>query len=196
MKKKIITSSVLVALILLISCSGGTDFTPKPKGFNHIEIPTPSYSKFTDSAYPYQFDVSKYAEIYDDTTGIVGDGWKIIDYKALNAQIYVTYEPIKSQKDGYDLISDSYKIAYKHDVKAYAIERKLIHTTKGYPVVIFELEGEVPSPYQFFTHNIDTTQYFRGAVYFPFANKNDSLAPLIDYLVNDMNHLIESFEWN
>lgn len=185
---------VLCSLIIVTSCSSG-DFIPKPRGFNHIELPDHDYLSFTDPNFPYQFDMSKNAKIYEDSTGIVGDGWKIIDYEDLNAQIYVTYEPISTQKSGYDLINDSYKIAYKHDVKAYAIERKLIKTPKGYPVVIFKLEGEVPSPFQFFTHNLDTTQYFRGAVYFPFADKNDSIAPVIDYLVEDMNHLIESFEW-
>jgi len=183
----------LILLSLLFSCS--TDYVPKPKGYNHIDLPANEYTTFNDVRYPYQFDLSKYARIYDDTTGLQGEGWKIIEYKDLSASIHITYEPIKAQKEGYDLINDSYRIAYKHDVKAYAIDRKLIKTSKGYSVVIFELQGEVPSPYQFFTHNADTTQYFRGAVYFPTATKNDSLAPVIDYVIEDMNHLLDTFEW-
>jgi len=195
---KIMKNTLILFIVALtavfFSCSS-SDYIPKPKGFNHISLPPHEYSNFEDLRFPYQFDISKHAKIYDDTVGLMGEGWKIVEYNNLIADIYFTYEPIKSQKDGFDLINDSYKIAYKHDVKAYAIDRRLIETKNGYPVVIFEIKGEVPSPYQFFMHNKDTTQYFRGAVYFPTSTKNDSLAPVIDYVVEDMNHLLESFQW-
>jgi len=184
---------LLLFLGILFSCS--SDYVPKPKGYNHIDLPTHEYYVFNDERFPYQFELSQHAHIYDDTTGLQGEGWKIIEYKNLSASIHITYEPITAKKEGYDLINDSYRIVYKHDVKAYAIDRKPIKTPKGYPGVIFELQGEVPSPYQFFTHNADTTQYFRGAVYFPIATKNDSLSPVINYIVEDMNHLLDTFEW-
>ena len=184
---------LIILTILLLSCS--ENFTPKPKGYNYIELPEHIYKNYKDDSYPYQFDLSAEATIFDDTIGIVGDGWKIISYPNLNASIYITYEPIKNKTESYNLIEDSYRIAYKHDVKAYSIDRRLITTKIGLQAVIFQLEGEVPSPFQFFMHDKDTTNYFRGAVYLPTAVKNDSLAPIIDYVSDDMLHLLESFEW-
>ncbi|MFK7899969.1 MAG: gliding motility lipoprotein GldD [Cyclobacteriaceae bacterium] len=195
MKNKTVRLLFLISLPLFVSSGCSSDYIPKPKGYNHIEIPEHDYLTYTEQGIPYSFELSKQATIANDTFGIVGDGWKIISYPDLNASIYVTYEPIRSKRESYDLISDSYKIAYKHDVKAYAIERRLAHTKEGQPVIVFELEGEVPSPYQFFTHDSDTANYFRGAVYFPIATKNDSLRPVINYITEDMNHLISTFEW-
>ena len=41
----------------------------------------------------------------------------------------------------------------------------------------------------------DSTRYLlRGALYFDESGKSDSIAPVIDYLSDDIIHLIESIE--
>ena len=53
---------------------------------------------------------------------------------------------------------------------------------------------DAASPYQFFL--TDSSQHFlRGALYFSHAPNNDSIQPVIDYIFDDMQHLISSFEW-
>ena len=42
---------------------------------------------------------------------------------------------------------------------------------------VAELEGEVPTQFQFYTSD-STHHFFRGALYFNTAMKNDSLAPV------------------
>jgi len=57
------------------------------------------------------------------------------------------------------------------------------------------LSGEVPSQFQF--HITDSTQHFlRGALYFRTATKNDSLAPVIEYVKKDIVHLLNTLTWN
>ena len=59
---------------------------------------------------------------------------------------------------------------------------------------VTELEGEVPSQFQF--HITDSTDHFlRGALYFKTATKNDSLAPAIEFLKSDIIHLLNTLEW-
>jgi gliding motility-associated lipoprotein GldD len=60
--------------------------------------------------------------------------------------------------------------------------------------VVAELSGEVPTQFQFFV--TDSTDHFlRGALYFNTAMKNDSLAPVIEYIKVDMIHLINTLEF-
>jgi len=61
--------------------------------------------------------------------------------------------------------------------------------------VIAELEGEVPSQFQFTI--TDSSQHFlRGALYFNTKVQNDSLAPAIEYMKLDMMQIINTLEWN
>ena len=92
------------------------------------------------------------------------------------------------------LIDDAHKLTAKHQVKAYSIEETLIKTPAGMNVIIFELSGEVPSQFQFYATDT-TTHFLRGALYFHTAVKNDSLAPVIDYMKVDVMHLINTLKW-
>jgi len=67
-------------------------------------------------------------------------------------------------------------------------------TPKGYSGFVSELSGEVPTQFQFFV--TDSTQHFlRGALYFQTAVKNDSLAPIIEYIKVDMMHLMNTLSF-
>jgi gliding motility-associated lipoprotein GldD len=67
-------------------------------------------------------------------------------------------------------------------------------TPNGYSAVVAELSGEVPTQFQFFVTD-STTHFLRGAVYFNTAMKNDSLAPVIEYLKIDMTHLMNTLKF-
>jgi gliding motility-associated lipoprotein GldD len=70
----------------------------------------------------------------------------------------------------------------------------VIKTSNGKTATIFQLEGEVPSQFQF--HITDSTEHFlRGALYFRTATKNDSLSPVINYMKEDIMHMLNTLEW-
>ncbi|MEL7006811.1 MAG: hypothetical protein AAFN93_29405 [Bacteroidota bacterium] len=80
-------------------------------------------------------------------------------------------------------------------MKAYAIEEKILVLKSGNVASVTELEGEVPSQFQF--HITDSTNHFlRGALYFKTASKNDSLAPAIEYIKADIVHMLNTLAWN
>jgi gliding motility-associated lipoprotein GldD len=61
--------------------------------------------------------------------------------------------------------------------------------------MLFDIRGvNVASMYQFYI--TDSSKHFiRGALYFDHAPNNDSLAPVIEFLKADIDHLIETFTW-
>ena len=79
-------------------------------------------------------------------------------------------------------------------IKASGIEESVIKTPSGKTVAVYELEGEVPSQFQFYLS--DSTKHFlRGALYFRTATKNDSLAPVIEFIKKDIIHLLNTCQW-
>ncbi len=187
-------SLVIWCLLWLAGCGGSLDYYPKPKGYNKIELSEPTYLSLPDSL-PYQFEYSSLAELYPDTSWMAERYWIHLYYPRFDADVQLTYKPIENKDSllaGY--YADSYKLTSKHNVKAYSIEEKIVELPNGYFASVSELEGEVPSPYQF--HVSDSTQHFlRGVLYFKTATKNDSLRPVINYIKKDMNHILFTLKW-
>lgn len=181
---------IVVFSFFMIACSS-SDYYPKPQGFNHIELPEHKYQT-TAEKYPYSFEYSQYADLTDDVTGFHKDYWIKLNYPKFNFNINFTYYPIDSNLN--TLINDAYRLANNHDVKAYAIEPETFINNDGNTVTYIRLEGDVPSTFQFFTHD-STSHFLRGALYYPNAKKNDSLAPVSEYIVDDIKHLLNTLKW-
>jgi gliding motility-associated lipoprotein GldD len=93
-----------------------------------------------------------------------------------------------------EYLATAYKLTSKHQVKAYAIDEAIMVTSTGKTAILAKLSGEVPSQYQFFSTD-STTHFLRGALYFNTATQNDSLAPVISYMRDDIIHLLNTLEW-
>ena len=193
MLKKILLFSVICTV--LTSCNKKEErYVPRPKGFNRVDLPPHAYQKLTQS-HPYTFEISKYAEALPDTFRTAGKDWIFINYPQFKANIQITYKEIGNNPALLkSFIDDSYKLASKHQIRASAIQEQRVLSKTGKTAILFKIEGDVPSPYQFYT--TDSTKHFmRGAIYFPTATKNDSLAPVIDYLQKDMIQLLNTLNW-
>lgn len=180
-------------LATAVAACGTAEYTPKPKGYNRIDLPQTAYQPLQE-AHPYTFEYSEHAKIRPDSSGIAQPHWINIIYPSLGANVQLTYKSINGEKMLNDLMEDSRKLTAKHQIKAYAIEESQIKTPAGDIASIFELEGEVPSQFQFYV--TDSTDHFlRGALYFRTATQNDSLAPVIEYVKKDIVHLLNTLEW-
>lgn len=190
-------SIFLPALLLFVSgCKKGEEqsYIPKPKGFNRIELPPHSYIPLAEK-HPYSFQVSKYARVEPDTFKLAEKDWIFINYPQFKANIQLTYKPLHNNPALLRaFIDDSYKLASKHQIRASSIQEQRVLGKSGRTAMLFKIEGDVPSPYQFYTTD-STGNFLRGAIYFPTATKNDSLAPVIDYLQADMLQLLNTLEW-
>jgi gliding motility-associated lipoprotein GldD len=189
-----IISLVVIALIIGLLWGCSADYTPKPNGFNRIELPDHSYLPLPDTL-PYVFEYSKHAQLLDDDSRISEPYWIDIHYPTMDADIQITYKPVQNNRALLEeYLKDAYTLTNKHNVKAYSIEENIAVLKSGNVASISELEGEVPTQFQF--HITDSTNHFiRGALYFKTATQNDSLRPVIDYLKEDMIHLLNTLQW-
>ena len=183
---------IIAVAFLTISC--GSDYLPKPKGYNRIDLPEVSYRQLPDSL-PYTFEYSTSAELLRDSSWIAERYWINLNYPEMGAVIQITYKPVTDSIIR-EYLSDSYRLTSQHNVKAYAIEESILELPNGLFASFTELEGEVPTQAQFHVTDRDSVDHFlRGALYFKTATKNDSLAPVIDYVKKDILHLLMSLDW-
>lgn len=179
--------------MVLFGCD--SDYMPKPKGFNYIDLPTHDYNTFKEEGVPFSFEYSKNAMVFDDTTGFTGTHWKVVDYPDFDSKIHLTYYSLSPDSVTLDQMKeDARKLATKHMVKASGMEEMEFEGKNGSINHIYSIGGEVPSQCQFYSHD-STNHFLRGALYFKTAKKNDSLRPIINYVVEDLNHLLKTLEW-
>jgi gliding motility-associated lipoprotein GldD len=180
--------------IFLTATSCTRDYLPKPLGYNRLELPEPAYQALPDSL-PYTFEYSKHATLLPDTSNIRERYWIEIYYPQIKANVHVTYKNINNNgKLLKEFLDDSYTLTAKHQIKAYAINEVITKTPSGKTAVIAELEGDVPSQFQF-TVTDSSKNFLRGALYFNTQVANDSLAPAIEYMKKDIMHIINTLEW-
>lgn len=188
--------SIIAAIfsILSILVFNRPSYMPKPYGYNRIILPEHVY-KFIPDSLPYQLEVSQHATVSPSSSPYAEKYWLDIYYPAFEATIQLTYKPVKNSKQLLrEYLQDAYLLTAKHQIRADAINEYIIHTPKGYTATLAALSGQVPSQYQFYT--TDSTHHFlRGALYFHTASQNDSLAPVIEFIKEDILHMLYTLTW-
>lgn len=186
--------SFFALLLLLASCSAAPDFTPKPKGYNRIDLPPHRYQLLPGN-HPYSFEYSREAVVRRDSSYLAQPHWLNIYYPRLHANVQITYMDVERDRKLYNkMMEDARKLTGKHQIKATAIDERILTTPSGLRAAVFELQGEVPSQFQFYT--TDSTKHFvRGALYFRTATANDSLAPVIEYVKADMVQMLNTLKY-
>ncbi|HTE32856.1 MAG TPA: gliding motility lipoprotein GldD [Chryseolinea sp.] len=181
----------IVTFAVLTGCH--QEYLPKPLGYNRLMLPEHEYIPLPDTL-PYSFEFSRHATLLKDTSRIREKFWIEIYYPQLKSNIHITYKVVNSKKLLKEFMDDSYTLTAKHQIKAYAINEVITKTPSGKTAVIAELEGEVPSQFQF-TITDSTKNFLRGALYFNTQVANDSLAPAIEYMKQDIMQIINTLEW-
>ncbi len=188
----LIFACLLLAASAIQSCT--KEYVPKPLGYNRLILPVAEYQPLPDTL-PYTFQYSKHARLLPDSSRVRERYWIEIYYPTLKANVHITYKEINEDKKLFrEFLDDAYKLTSKHQIKAYAINEAITRTPSGKAAVIAELEGEVPSQFQF-TMTDSTHNFLRGALYFNTQVANDSLAPAIEYMKKDIMHIINTLEW-
>ena len=182
---------VVFTLNLVVSCN--SDYIPKPRGFFRIDFQEKSY-RMTDSAgLPYRFETPEYSKLVADKDQHSEPYWVNLKIPAHKAELNISYKKVNQNLA--QLIEDSRTLAYKHSIKADAInERIFINPEKKVYGTIYLIDGNAASPLQFFLTD-STHNFLRGALYLREVPNIDSLRPVIDYLTPDIIHLIETTEW-
>lgn len=182
---------LLFAALFLGSCNH--DYTPKPRGYFRIDLPQRKYQVF-DSTFPYTFEYPVYAKILADSSRMAEPFWINIDYPGFHAQLHLSYKVIDHNLDRY--LEDSRTLVNKHIPKANAItQREYLDPANQVYGLVYDIRGtDAASTFQFYLTD-SISRFVRGALYFNLVPNNDSLAPVIEFLKTDVEHMISTFKW-
>ncbi len=177
---------------LLLSCGG--NYSPKPRAYFRIEFPEKKYQTYQAEC-PYRFDYPIYTKIHPAEDKNAKPCWMNLDYEEFNARLYLSYYPVVSRKQLDQLMEDARSLAFKHSIKASAIDEAIIHypNRKVYGIY-YTIEGNTASSVQFFLTD-STKNYLRGALYFNETPQMDSIRPVLQFIKKDLDVMIKSFEW-
>lgn len=184
---------ILIGLLLVLLSACHEEYTPKPRGYFRIDLPEHEYMVL-DSTFPYSFEYPVYAGLSADPLSPDEPYWLNIDFPDFKGKIHLSYKRVDNNLVEY--LEDSRQFVMKHIPKASGIHDSLIlDRDKNLYGLIYHIEGMgAASPCQFFITD-SSSHFVRGALYFDVVPNNDSLAPVIEFLRKDIEHLLRSFEW-
>jgi gliding motility-associated lipoprotein GldD len=191
--------STLGVLVFIFSACEDYVPVPKPRMYPRVIYPEKAYRAFDEASCPFTFEVPEYAEIERNISFFEekpkSDCWFNINVPALNAQVHCSYYPVTSRARLDELVQDAFTMAQKHNIKANYIEEIPVHRSRDrVHGIIFSIEGATASSYQFFVTD-STANFLRGALYFNTQARPDSLAPVLDFMRQDVNKLVETLRW-
>lgn len=185
----------VVVLLPLLLCACGRDAMPMPYGYFRIDIPEAVYVR-VDTLGAYSMEVNRLcsADASDRTWATDNDDWVNITYPTLNATVHIGYKRI-SRATFRTVSEECRELAYKHTIRADAIsENYYADDTLGVYGIFYEMEGNAASQAQFFMTD-STSNFIRGSLYFNNTPNADSIAPVAQYIQNDMIHMVETLRW-
>ena len=177
-------------LFFVLACSETP--LPKPTSYYRIDLKQRSF-KYWENGCPFRFKLSSIANIQATKNQSKPCYWDLT-YPEYNATIYLSYLPIN--KDLKELIDQEYALREKHNVYSTGVNERIYQNPdKKVNAMIFNVKGtKAATPLQFFITD-SVNHFFRGTLYFYNTPNNDSLAPVIQYIQEDIDSLVESFEW-
>jgi len=190
MKISRLTIFILAVTAGFYSC--GSDPIPKPTAYYRIDLPEKEYREVDSIPFPFSFELPKYAQVNLERSR-KDPNFLNIDYPRYAARLHLSYKAIDTNAN--QLLEDARSLVYKHVVKAQDIQENLvINQDERVYGTYYEIEGNAASGAQFYL--TDSTKHFiRGALYFSVEPNYDSLAPVQDFLKEDIERMIESFRW-
>lgn len=184
---------ILISLFsFLLFCVGCSKYTPKPKGYNRIDNPESGYIEYKFPEFSFKYS----GQVRIDTlqSKEKGEIWFNIVYPQYNAVIYCTYLPI-SKTSLPKILEDSYRLAYSHSLKADEINQKVYANENSHVWgTLYSIAGNVATPAQFYLTD-SISHFFRGSFYYAEKVNIDSVAPITEFVMNDIQEMINTFSW-
>ena len=194
------------------------DYTPKPYAYLRIDMPEHDYwlvdslcthpgdtliynadtmVLLTGSCkrFPFIFEANKCIELLEKDAP-KGERWIDLMYPQWNGVIFLTYRHLPSPDSLRSQTDESLRYLEQHYQFASGVEEQGYEDkeNKVYGTVYYLKGSKVASTCQFWLTD-SNSHYLRGALYLNHTPNNDSLAPVIDYMQADIEHLVETLRW-
>ena len=187
-----------IITLLFISCR--ETYTPKRSSYFRIDFPKErTYTTYENTLCPFSFEYPTYGKIQKDSSNTEElhehPCWFNIIFPEYKSKIYLSYTAISASNPLDKLIKDSYKLTFKHTVKADYIDETNVQGKHPHVSgILYDVGGNAASAVQFYI--TDSTHHFlRGSLYFYASPNADSIAPAVNYFRKDVAHIIESLKW-
>lgn len=179
-----------VATFSLLSCREET--IPKPRGYFRIQLPEKNYREI-EADCPFVFEVPDYSSLEEFSQKGGHPCWYNLEFRSFKATLHLSYQPAHEEIP--ELIRESADLAYKHAIKADAIEESIIYEPGKHKYgLVYSISGNAASPVQFYLTD-SSAHFFRGSLYFNVVPNKDSLSPVLEFIRKDLDHLIKTFHW-
>ena len=210
------TILMAVAMCCVLAACHNGDYTPKPQAYIRIDMPEHEYwlvdtlchagdtTVFEDTitwvcekdkTLPFVFEANNCIELTEKGAP-KGEVWVDLKYPQWDGVVFLTYrhlsgpDDLRGQTDtSLCLLESHYQFASGVEENHYDDPERHVYATT------FRLGGKrVATTYQFWATD-SVHNFLRGALYLDRTPNNDSLAPVIDYIQTDIDHLIETLRW-
>ena len=143
MKNKIVVIMLAIGLAAICAC-GEKNYAPRPKGYFRIDFPEKTYKQY-DGECPFKFEIPEYSFLIKEKEN---DCWFDLYFPTYKSTVYMTYRTVNNDID--TLLNDAHDFAYKHTIKADAIEENIFEkdSSRVYGC-LYNIKGNVASQVQF-----------------------------------------------
>ena len=215
---------IIIALAGCLLASCHNDYTPKPQAYLRIDMPQHNYwlvdtlptsingQPMPSIVLPFLFEANDSTELTlkkpRQVATFMADGsvkpdrlkydevWLDINYPQWDGVVFLTYRPLQAPDSLRAQVDESVRLLEQHYKVASGIEEQAYEDPENdvYGTVYYLGGNRVASTCQFWL--TDSTRHFlRGALYLNHTPNNDSLAPVIEYIQTDIEHLVETLRW-
>lgn len=190
-------------VLFIVACTEERIPIPKPRIYPKVIYPERNYTPLDVNYCAFSFEYPDYMKYAQDTTLINQAAkhscWFTMDIPSLNGSVHFTYTDISGgdvSEKLYDVINDSYTMSEKHNLKATGRDIGTIYETdKRIYGLTYAIGGDVASPYHFMlTDSVEHALW--GSLYFNCRPNADSLEPVVEFVKEDLQHVIKTFKWN
>jgi len=194
--KKIIL--IFMCALLFAACVEEKVYAPKPRIYPRVYYPAKSFQDFNQKACPFEFQYPEYATYLKDDYFFdekpLSDCWFDLKTKQLNGVLHCSYIEVDNRAHFDELVNDMFEMAGEHNIKANFRDEMVVRKPNKVSGIIYEIDGDVATNLQFFLTDT-TNHFFRASLYFNNKVAADSMAPIYDFMREDISKMIETFAW-
>ncbi len=190
---------IILITLGLSSCKEEAIPLPKPRIYPKVIYPEKNLTAMNLQDCPFSLEAPTYFQYVKDANQNQRERkfkcWFDLYCEELNGYIHLSYLDFNGRAEFDELVQDAFEMVDKHNIKASHRQELVISKPEdNLHGIIFEIEGPVATPLQFYM--TDSIQHFiRGSLYFKSSVNRDSIAPVYEFLREDIVHMIETFEW-
>lgn len=187
--------TLLLLTLALLACGDDYVPTPRPHAYPRIELPSQaqrSYTTFAREGCPFTFEYPADGEVVRQEQDSC---WLTLRFDRYDLTWHITHRNIPaSGKPQVAHFEDFRRLVYKHSKKASRIEENPFTLPQGNGF-LFEVYGEVGTPAQVFFADQAEEDLVMMTFYYRDATTRDSLAPITQYMKEELRHAVESLRW-